>query len=100
MADFTTPVYRNDRDGTVNVFGARRRCCVGALLAPAQPAPLLAPPRLPRQPAAPAPLRAAPTIRVRGGDVIKIDLRNNLTRPAEPAGTVVPLNGFAHSADT
>lgn len=40
-----------------------------------------------------------PTMRVRAGEVLRISLRNNLTRPAAP-GHAAGLNGFSHVADT
>lgn len=39
-----------------------------------------------------------PTMRVRQGEVLTINLRNNLTRPAAPS--TAGLNGFSHVADT
>lgn len=42
-----------------------------------------------------------PTLRVRQGDVMRLNLRNNLTRPKAPPGTPTPpLNGFTHVADS
>ncbi|KAI7841496.1 hypothetical protein COHA_004889 [Chlorella ohadii] len=41
-----------------------------------------------------------PTLRLKGGQTALITLVNNLTKPVEPAGLAVPLNGFAHAADT
>lgn len=42
-----------------------------------------------------------PTLRVRQGDVLRISLRNNLTRPVPPPGAPpAPLNAFSHAADT
>ena len=41
-----------------------------------------------------------PTMRVRPGEVLTLNLRNNLTRPAPSSLANGGLNGFSHVADT
>ncbi len=124
MIDFITPVYRNDDAAGAaahNIFGEwwRAHCLPTLFQHPSsfwmheptatwpdgklqrQMHAAHCPSARPRPPPTPSAVCVTgPTLRLKGGQTALITLVNNLTKPVEPAGLAVPLNGFAHAADT